>query len=193
MGEERWFYRSEEEWIAIAKRLKQTPCPHCMAVGTLIRHGLLLGFDESNAQRKTVRARRIFCSNRNLRRGCGRTFSVWLADKIRRLSLTSRALWKFLQRAVAVAGAVAAAIRAADCHLSDRTLQRIWKRFGQGQSAIRTALFGRCPPPESPDPPPAEPPRRPKAGQVLAHLQAAFPNADCPIASFQHSMRSFFV
>ena len=33
-------------------------------------------------QEKTVRARRIFCSNRNNRRkGCGRTFSVWVADK----------------------------------------------------------------------------------------------------------------
>ena len=89
MGEQRWFYRSDEEWTAIAERLKQTPCPHCKVVGTLIRHGCLYGFDESSPQRKTVRARRIFCSNRNARPGCGRTFSVWLADKIRRLSLTT--------------------------------------------------------------------------------------------------------
>jgi len=187
VGEERWFYRSEEEWIAIAERLKQTPCPHCKVVGTLIRHGYLYGFDESSPQRKTLRARRIFCSNRNARRGCGRTFSVCVADKIRRLGLTTGCLWRFLKRAAA--GSIAAAIRAADCHLSDRTLQRIWKRFDQSQSQIRTALFGRCPP----APLPAEPSRRPAAAQVLAHLQAAFANADCPIAAFQHSMRSFFV
>ena len=48
MGEQRRFYRSDEEWTAIAERLKQTPCPHCKAVGTLIRHGGLYGFDESN-------------------------------------------------------------------------------------------------------------------------------------------------
>ena len=117
----------------------------------------------------------------------GRTFSVWVADKIRRLGLTTGTLWRFLKRAAA--GSIAAAIRAADCHLSDRTLQRIWKRFDQGQSQIRTALFGRCPP----APLPAEPSHRPVVAQVLAHLQAAFPNADCPIAAFQHSMRSFFV
>ena len=187
MGEKRWFYRSDEEWSAIAERLKLTPCPHCKAVGTLIRHGFLYGFDESSPQRKTLRARRIFCSNRNRRRGCGRTFSVWVADKIRRLSLTTRGLWGFLKRAAA--GTIAAAIRAADCHLSDRTLQRLWKRFDRGQSTIRTALLERCPPPELP----AEPARRPAAAQVLAHLQAAFPGADCPIATFQHSMRSFFV
>ena len=185
MGEECWFYRSVEEWSALAERIKQTPCPHCKVVGTLIRHGFLYGFDESN-QRQTVRARRIFCSNRHARRGCGRTFSVWGADKIRRLSLTTHALWRFLQHAVA---SIAAAIRVvADCRRSDRTWQRIWKRFDLGQSKIRTALSAWRPPPELP----AEPSRRP-AAQVLAHLQAAFPDANCPIATFQHTMRTFFV
>jgi hypothetical protein len=123
VGEQRWFYRSDEEWNALAERLKQTPCPHCKVLGTLIRHGCLYGFDESSPQRKTLRARRLFCSNRQRRRGCGRTFSVWFADKIRRLSLTTRGLWQFLQRAAA--GSLAAAIRAADGHLSDRTLAAI--------------------------------------------------------------------
>ena len=35
--------------------------------------------------------------------------------------------------------------------------------------------------------------RQPAAAQVLAHLQSAFPHADCPIAAFQHATRSFFV
>jgi hypothetical protein len=184
---ERWFYRNAEEWNAIAERLKQSPCPHCKVVGTLIRHGYLRGYDECNSQRKTVRARRIFCSNRNARHGCGRTFSVWQADKIRRLSLTTGGLWHFLQRAVA--GSIAAAIRVvADCQRSDRTWQRIWKRFDLGQSKIRTALLGRCPPPELP----AKPAHRP-AAQVLAHLQSAFPDANCPIANFQHTLRTFFI
>jgi hypothetical protein len=187
VGQLRWFYRSAEEWNAMAERLKLTPCPHCKTVGTLIRHGFLYGFDETNPQRKTVRARRVLCSNRNARPGCGRTFSVWLADKIRRLSLTAGGLWRFLKRAAA--GSIAAAIRAADRHLSDRTWQRIWQRFDQGQSTIRTALCGRCPPPEWPP----QPARRPAAAQVLAHLEAAFPNADAPIASFQHALRTFFV
>lgn len=187
MGEERWFYRSDEEWIAIAERLKQTPCPHCKVVGTLIRHGFLRGFDESNPPRRTVRARRIFCSNRQAQRGCGRTFSVWIADKIRRLSLTTASLWRFLQHAAA--GPILAAVRHAAGPLSDRTWQRIWTRFDQAQTKIRTALAGRCPPPQLPL---AEPTHRP-AAQVLAHLQAAFPDAHCPIAAFQHSLRTFFL
>lgn len=190
MGEQRWFCRNADEGNALAERLKQTPCPHCKAVGTLNRHGYLYGFDDSSPRRQTVRALRVFCSNRNARPGCGRTFSVWHADKIRRLSLTAGCLWRFLQRAVA--DSIAAAIRAANCHLSDRTLQRIWKRFERGQSKIRTALSARCPPPELPPRLPARPAHRP-AAHVLAHLHAAFPDANCPIAAFQHTLRTFFV
>jgi hypothetical protein len=191
VADERWFYRCQEDWIAIVERLKQTPCPHCKTVGTLIRHGTLSGFDDSSPQGKTIRARRIFCSNRHQRRGCGRTFSVWLANKIRRLSLSTRTLWRFLQLAVvgSIAAAIRATIQATNCHRSDRTFQRIWKRFDRGQSRIRTALLGRGPPPELP----AGPTRRPAAAQVLAHLQATFPHADCPIAAFQHATRSFFI
>ena len=174
----------------MAERLKQMPCPRCKVVGTLIRHGCLYGYDERNPQPKTIRARRVFCSNRHARRGCGRTFSVWCAAKIRRLSLTTACLWRFLK--CAVAGSIHAAIRAANGQRSDRTWQRIWKRFDLSQSMIRTALSGHCPPPEPPAPFPAKASRRP-AAQVLAHLQAAFPDVPCPIASFQQALRTFFV
>lgn len=183
--DERWFCRDEDEWTAIVERLKLTPCPHCRAVGTLIRHGVLSVFDDSSP-RRTVRARRVFCSNRHRRPGCGHTFSIWFADKIRRLSLTARTVWTFLQRAVA--RTMANAIHDTDCPRSDRTLRRIWKRFDLGQSRIRTALLSRGPPPEG-----STACRRPAAAQVLAHLQTTFPNSDCPIAAFQQAMRIFFI
>jgi hypothetical protein len=178
------FYRNTDEWDDIAQRLKLTPCPHCKCVGALIRHGSLAGFDENNPHRKTLRARRIFCSNRQARPGCGHTFSVWVADKIRRLGLSTNGLWRLLQHATA--DGIRAAIRGFDCHLSDRTLLRIWKRFHHAQSNLRTKLFGCCPPPELPAG------HRP-AAQVLAHLRAAFPDTPCPIAAFQQTLRTFFV
>lgn len=190
MSDQRWFCRSPQESNDLAERLKLTACPHCQALGTLNRHGFLYAFDDSSPRRKTVRARRVFCSNRQARPGCGRTFSIWYADKIRRLGLTTAFLWRFLQ--LAVARSLAAAFRAAPCYLSDRSLQRLWKRFHLAQSKIRTALSVRCPPPELPPRSPTQPPHRP-AAQVLAHLQAAFPDADCPIAAFQHATRTFFV
>lgn len=118
--------------------------------------------------------------------GCGRTVSVWLATTLRRLSLTTSTLLPFLQRAAS--GTIAAACRAADYARSDRTWQRLWQRFDRGQSMLRTALAGLCPPPALA----AEPGQRP-AAQVLAHLHAAFPEARCPIAAFQHALHTFFV
>lgn len=196
MGEQRWFCR-DDEWNAFVLRLKLMPCPHCRVVGALIRHGFLHGFDETSPHRKTPRARRVFCSNRHRRPGCGRTFSVWLADKIRRLSLTTRGLLRFLTRVVAdgIASAIrASSIRAADHHhLSQRTWQRVWRRFDHAQSAIRTAMSGYGPPPNAPPDSPPTSSRRPQAAHVLAHLQAAFPSADCPIAAFQQATGRFFV
>ena len=190
MGGERWFFRGEEEWAAIFEQLKLKPCPHCKVVGTLIRHGYLYGFDESSPQEQTQRARRIFCSNRHARPGCGRTFSVWCADKIRRLSLTTGALWQFLQ--CVITGSILAAGRGLNSSLNERTWQRIWQRFINGQSKIRTALLGHCPPPKLPPPLPTDPTRQAVA-QVLDHLQAAFPDANCPITAFQHTLKTFFV
>jgi hypothetical protein len=67
-------------------------------------------------------------------------------------------------------------------------LQRIWKRFQLGQSHIRTALSPHCRPPDLLP----EPQHRPES-QVLAHLHAAFPNHNCPIATFQYVTHTFFV
>jgi hypothetical protein len=180
------FYRTDQQRLAIVEQLKLTPCPHCNRVDSLILHGFLYGFDDSNPPRKTRRARRVFCSNRNLRTGCGRTFTVWPADRIRRLSLTAHTLWTFLQRAVTTT--IADAIRTASSHLSHRTWQRIWSRFLVAQSAIRTALNPRCPPPI----PPPDSSHSP-AAETIAHLQAAFPNDNSPIASFQYESAMFFM
>ena len=186
MSAGRWFCWGEEGFLEIYEKLKLTACPHCQVTGRLVLHGFLRGYDESSPREKTLRGRRIFCSNRNNRQGCGRTFSVWLADKIRRLSLSAGGLWTYLQSVVA--DGISAAIRRVDCHLSDRQMQRIWKRFDLGQSPIRAALWQECKPPE----PPAKSSPFP-AAEVLAHLQAAFPNSDSPIAAFQHALRRFFV
>lgn len=187
VGEERIFVRDDQEWATTVERLKQMPCPHCQTVGTLNRHGSLHGFDDDNPRRKTLRARRIFCSNRGRRAGCGRTFCIWIAGKIRRSSLTTATLWAFLQHAVA--GSVAAAMRSAAGQRSGRSWQRIWQRFDRAQSRIRTALVCRGPPPELP---PGSV-RRPDIAQVLAHLQSVFPHADGPLAAYQRATRSFIL
>ncbi len=91
---------SQEEFEAVLAKLKLTACPHCKSVGNLIRHGYLRGYDQKHQREKTVRAWRIFCSNRKRATGCGRTFSIWDANKIKRLFLTAEGLWTFLKQSV---------------------------------------------------------------------------------------------
>ena len=177
---------STQEVEALHAQLKITPCPHCQQVGSLIKHGFLRGYDQEHQLHKTLRAARIFCSNRHRATGCGRTFSVWMADKIRRLFLSADSLWAFLTRAAATNNKLAA-FRALKSGLSDSAPYRIWKRFSQAQTTLRTALARLCPPPKTASDNPAQ--------LTLAHLQAAFPEEHglSPIAAFQASLQAFFV
>ena len=184
VSEGRWFSGDEEGFLAIYEKLKVTACPHCKATGLLVLHGFLRGYDESSPREKTIRARRIFCSNRNNRQGCGRTFSVWLADKIRTAEPLGR-------RSVDVSP-----IRCRGRHQRGHPPRRLPPERPADATHLetirprpkpdRSALWPLCQPPELPDRSPRSP-----AAEVLAHLQAAFPNADCPIAAFQHALRRF--
>lgn len=176
--------KSDEEFKAALARLKWTTCPHCKRAGNLIRHGYLRGFDDQHPRNKTVRAQRVYCSNRRRADGCGRTFNIWWADKVGRLFLTAQSLWAFLKKAVDT-GNKRQAFRDLASDLSDSAPYRIWKRFLQAQSAIRTALADLIGPP----PCTAEHP----GAQTLAHLEAAFPDHGSPIAAFQAKLDAFFL
>ena len=127
--------------------LKLTPCPHCKTVGSINRHGFLKGFQGQDVRGKSIRAHRAFCSNRGRSQGCGRTFSVWIADKVKRLFLSAAQLWRFLKES-ANTGNKRKAFKSLACDMSDSAPYRIWKRFQNAQAAIRTALSGICPSPE---------------------------------------------
>ena len=168
------------------RNLKLTPCPHCKITGALILHGRLFGYAEHEDHFKTCRGRRIFCSNRKKRKnGCGHTFSIWGADKLGRLRIGTNTLWAFVKLVLSM-GNKALALRTLNVGLSCSSAYRIWTRFVNGQSRIRTALTQRCPPPDLPRV------CRP-AEQTVAHLQAVFPHAPCPIAAFQQQLQIAFL
>jgi len=168
--------------------LKCSPCPHCKHAGALNRHGFLRGYDEQNFRQKAVRAVRVFCSNRGSNEGCGRTFSVWIADKVKRLFLDAKSLWEFLHQA-ATTGNKSQAFQQLRCSMGDSATYRIWKRFLQAQSAIRTALAAFCPPPRQT----TESNSQCAAQATVAHLQEAFKDSPLnPIAAYQVQTQSFF-
>ena len=176
---------SNQELDGLYARLKLTPCPHCNQVGTLIKHGYLRGYDTNHQLNKTIRAARVYCSNRNRMTGCGRTFSIWLADKVKRLFFSANNLWTFLTQAVANNNKMAA-FRSLNSGLSESAPYRIWKRFSLAQPAIRTALARIC------EPPPIE--SQSAAELTLAHLQKAFEKHSLsPIAAFAVNFQKFFI
>lgn len=180
-------YASKTDVEAFLAKLKITPCPHCKKTGFLIKHGSLIGFFPNNLGDtvRAARAVRVFCSNRHLAIGCGRTFSVWTADKIKHLFLCADSLWQFLSNAVD-SGNKIQAFRLLKCTLSDSTAYRIWQRFLGAQVAIRTALNALCEPPRIESNSPAQ--------LTLAHLAKAFHrHALSPIAAFAATFQTFII
>ena len=167
------------------QQLKHTSCPHCRAIGTLILHGWLYGYAENDECRKVQRGRRIFCNNRKSRNnGCGRTFTVWSADTLRRMRLSAKSLWRFLMMVISL-GNKAKARRLADIEISISSAYRVWKRFLNRQSHLRTSLSRWCAPPQSQARQPVE--------KTLAHLRVTFPDTLCPIRTFQHRLQIAFL
>jgi hypothetical protein len=184
-----WVFASKEQRNERLALLKCSPCPHCNHTGALNRHGFLRGYDEQNFKQKAIRALRVFCSNRGNAGGCGRTFSIWIADKVKRLFLDAQSLWQFLEQA-ATRGNKSQAFQNLACSLSGSARYRIWKRFLKAQSLIRTALAAFCPPPKQL--PGGDGLSATQA--TLEHLKVAFKDSMLnPIAAYQAQTQSFFL
>jgi len=155
--------------------VKLTACPHCGRVGALIGHGILWGYGEQGCHR-VVRGRRFLCSNRFRRLGCGRTFSVLLAHVVRRFVIGTEGLSRLLDGVLAGLTRKAAweASRRGQCL---RSAYRLWSLMVCAQSAWRTFLSCRCPPPRCTD-------ARPIA-QVVAHMRCVLGAPACLLHAFQ--------
>lgn len=170
---------TEAELHQLQRAAKLLPCPHCGRVGFLICHGFLRGYAE-RGQGLVVRGRRLFCSDRYRRRGCGRTFSIALADVVRGFSVRTGTLFAFLITVVGGASRKAAWERVA-AGFSLTTGYRLWRRLQRAQAHIRTLLCRVRSPPDASSPEPL--------AQLLAHARRAFQSSPCPFASLQSHFR----
>ena len=176
---------SQCEFNDFYANLKIAQCPHCKTVGYLIKHGFLRGYSSQHQLEKTVRATRVFCSNRNRAAGCGKTFSVWMADQVKHLFLSAESLWQFLSTA-AETGNKLKAFQQLKSGLSDSSAYHIWRRFQNSLTTIRTALSELCQPPSSDSDCPAK--------QTLLHLRQAFKEHPLsPIAAFAATFKRFLI
>ncbi len=160
------FVSGESALSAVPFGLKLAACPHCRRTGALNSHGPLRGYAEGDSA-VVVRGRRVFCSNRARRPGCGRTFSVKLSAVLAGFVVRTLTLWLFASAVVCGAtrrGAWLGATRASGAQLSLSSGYRLWRRLRDAQSSIRARLCREAPAPGSAS-------REPLA-ELMAHVTA---------------------
>jgi len=161
---------------AVLAEAKQIACPHCRRIGMVVGHGLLMGYAEHGGE-WLVRGRRLLCSRRFRRSGCGRTFSVLLATVLAGFVVRAGSVSRLLESVVAGGWCRKAAWEQAAPGLTLRSGYRLWARLLAVQSRVRTVLCGVGPPPASSD-------VRPIA-QMLTHLRQVLGVTECLFAGFQ--------
>jgi hypothetical protein len=142
----------------------------------LNRHSVLRGHDPAQASGRVVRGQRVFCSNRGQRGGCGKTFSVVLAEVLPRHTLTASLVWRWLTELLAGLS-VKAAVETMRLPFVLETFYRLRRRLQRGLEPIRTRLCREQSPPRSRQSQPLL--------QTVEHLRAVFPGRGCPPADFQ--------
>ena len=116
----------------------------------------------------------FFCSNRGRRGGCGRTFSVLLADVLPRRQLRASTLSSFIQNVLRGLSR-REAWREAGAPFTPRHARRVWQSIVERYDHIAETLCRLRPPPFCDHQEPLI--------QLFKHLLEVFPNN--PIASFQ--------
>lgn len=177
------FCKCEAHFRAFHARLKFTSCLHCNRCGCLILNGRLYGYSDSDNQR-IKRGHRIFCSNRNNKTGCGKTFCVLSAGFLPGHVITADSLWRFF-KAVKKGFCLARAFSAAGCNMATTSIYRLFRKFTHNQAHIRSHLT------RIKDPPRAGHRLRPVI-QTILHLNHVFTRTPCPISEFQHHFQAPF-
>ncbi len=134
-----FYYKTKDEFDKFYLRLKQKKCPHCGRQGFLILHGFLPPSYQNDGVNKKSRGRRIFCSNRKNRTGCGKTFSIVICLVLKRFIIDANILWKLL-RAVVDEVPLKYIFNSIKLKFSLSWFYWIWNRFKINQSRIRTKL-----------------------------------------------------
>jgi hypothetical protein len=156
--------------------LKGQRCNRCGCAESLNRHSILYGNDPADCAQQVVRGQRVWCSDRGQRGGCGKTFSIFLADILPRHTVSATLLWNLLGQWLTGASLKAAA-ESLRLPFALETLYQLVQRLRQRLDVLRPLLCQKRKPPASED---ADP-----LGQTVRHLQSLFSSAACPLQEFQ--------
>ena len=141
------FVERPEELNALLDHLPLLPCPHCGRAGNLVGHGFLRGYDERSSE-KVTRGRRILCSCRGRKRGCGKTVSTLLTCFVERCTALAATLW-VLFSGLADGLSVERAAKEAKFPLDMRSAYRVAVRLKKQALTWRSWLSSRVAAPKS--------------------------------------------
>jgi len=157
--------------------LKQVCCPFCGATESLNRHSKLYGNDPQSTQGEQIqRGQRVWCCDRGQREGCGRTFSIFLADVLPRHTVSAAWLWKLLRRLLE-GGSIKATCEALGLPFALESIYHLLQRLRQRMAWVRSALCRKQNPPATSQADPLL--------QTVEHLRNLFAESQCPAADFQ--------
>ena len=170
------FVKDTDDIEGFLQSLKMMPCPFCGKRGTLNRHSLLKGNDPLCPKGTTNRGQRAYCSTRNHRGGCGRTFAILFAWIMPRHTLTAPILWKCLTKWLTGSSIRSSWIAGGSPMILD-SFYHLLQRLRRRMDAVRTALqtLAAAPASHSADP----------LLQTVEHLKRVFTPHACPPEGFQ--------
>jgi len=154
---------------------QQQICPHCQRSETLKSHGFLRSCHDK------LRGLRLFCSNRNSNKGCGRTHSIYFDDVIANCSLDFRQVSRIIER-VLKGGRECSQIKNVSRGIcSQATAYRWIRKTKLAQAALRYQACKLEKPPRGEAPSPL--------ARTWRHLHSAFPNTKCILSAFQRTLQ----
>lgn len=140
------------------------------------RHSVLRGNDPDQPGGQSLRGQRVFCSNRGTRGGCGRTFSLLLADVLPRHTFTASRVWSWLVELLAGLSAKAAAEKLR-LPFALESVYCLGRKLRRRLDGLRSRLSREQPPPASDQVDPLL--------HTVEHLRSVFAGEVCPPATFQ--------
>jgi len=163
--------------------LKQLQCPHCDCFGYLIRHSWIFSNDSGgHSLSLKKRGQRAFCSDRDLRKGCGRTFAIYFADILPRHTATAAMVYRIF---LALQAGHSLKKAAEGISLALESCYGLRRRMRLSLDRLRIQLTQILSPPASEQSDPVL--------QTFEHLCAAFSRSACPPAAFQLHFRLPFM
>lgn len=129
-------------------QLGHEQCHHCKRSHQLISHGFVYKKQAVAEQERAV-GKRVFCSNRNGRTGCGRTIRLYLDTCVRYLHDAGCCVVAFvalLMRGMSVQRAYHQVTGTQDPRHAYRWLHKLWAQMSVYRSALHQPMFKPPPP-----------------------------------------------